>query len=88
MGSLEYMDNDEYTDVSGGRYSRTTAISTFWPRNGGRGHLNNTTHGFLWWRGNAVLSSFVEIFLSKTAKSSPKGEDKIRPWDIHRKADK
>ena len=41
MGSLAYMDNDEYTDVSGGRYSRTIAISTFWPRNGGRGHLNN-----------------------------------------------
>ena len=29
MGSLAYMDNDEYTDVSGERYSRTIAINVF-----------------------------------------------------------
>ena len=40
------MENDEYTAVSGGRHIRTTAISNFWPRNGKRGHLNNTTRNF------------------------------------------
>ena len=81
------MENDEYTDVSGGRHIRTTAISIFLPRNGERGHLNNTTRNFLWWGGNTVLF-FVEIFLNKTAKSSPKREDKITRWNIHRKADR
>ena len=86
MGSLEYMDiNYEYTDVSGGRYCRTTAISNFWPRNGERGHANNTTRNFLWWWGNTVLPFFVEIFLNKTAKSSSKREDKRRRWNMHKK---
>ena len=87
MGSLEYMDiNYEYTDVSGGRYCCTTAISNFWPRNGERGHLNNTMRKFLWWWGNTVLLPFfVEIFLNKTAKSSSKREDKTRRWNIHKK---
>ena len=82
------MENNEYTDVSGGRHIRTTAISNFWPRNGERGHLNNTTRNFLWWRGKTVLLFFVEIFGNQTAKSSPKREDKIRRWNIHRKADR
>ena len=29
MGSLAYMDNDEYADDSGGRYSRIIAILCF-----------------------------------------------------------
>ena len=89
MGSLAYMDNnDEYSDVSGGRYSRTIAISMFLSRKGERGHLNNTTRIFLWWRGKKVFSFFVEIFLNKTEKSSPKREDKIRRLNLHREADK
>ena len=46
MGTLAHMDNDEYYDVSGGRHSRTIAISMFLSRKGGRGHLNNTTRVF------------------------------------------
>ena len=54
----------------------------FLSRKGGREHLNNTTHGFLWWRGKKVFSFFVEIFLNKTAKSSHKREDIIRGLKI------
>ena len=49
----------------------------FLSQNGGREHLNNTTHGFLWWREKKVFSFFVEIFLNKSAKSSHKREDII-----------
>ena len=51
----------------------------FLSRKGGREHLNNTTHGFLWWRGKPF---FVEIFLNKAAKSSHKKEDIIRGLKI------
>ena len=54
----------------------------FLSRKGGREHLNNTTHDFLWWRGEKVFSFFVEIFLNKTAKSSNKREDIIRGLKI------
>ena len=56
----------------------------FLSRKGGREHLNNTTHGFLWWRGKkgTVFSFFVEIFLNKTAKSSHKREDIVRGLKI------
>ena len=46
MGSLAHMDNDEYYDVSGGRYSHSIAISMFLSQKGGRGHLNNTAGVF------------------------------------------
>ena len=54
----------------------------FLSRKVGREHLNNTTHGFLWWRGKKVFSLFVEIFLNKTVKSSHKREDIIRGLKI------
>ena len=55
----------------------------FLSRKGGREHLNNTTHDFLWWGGKKVFSFFVEIFLNKTAaKSSHKRENIIRGLKI------
>ena len=54
----------------------------FLSRKGGREHLNNTTHDFLWWRGKKGILLLCRDILNKTAKSSHKREDIIRGLKI------
>ena len=57
-------------------YIRTTAIiSNFWPRNGERGHLNNTTRSFYGAGGMrhcSSLSRYFEIKLLNKTLEHPK----------------